>query len=1095
MMEQVLVVTDTTSGEAFAIITEKNGSLRFFGMSDAGKEWTLWLDASTNGRGRLDEIVKKLSIGLSVDGPKPMTRKVRSELAENLPKVSESDHQELTTGRVESKSLEGGLKQSRKGLSFEQWNALINYKALAFINDQNLSSITYDLKAARAIFDPGLAGGNGGYRCPVGTRYGGQITDRYGRGCGWGVARRLVNAIGDTARRAERRLDDRRKRRVDRRNRRVGARLGIDKPNKPGRSRRGMATRLDDFADRRDQRQGRGVATRLEDFADRRDERQGVSRRNRRGGDAAPAVARRRRTTELVDEPAPQRARERRRSAAVDRVNDQPRAAKKPATVPVAQRQRPAKKVVAKKRPVKKVPAKKAAVKKAPAKKVAAKKAAARPAKKAVAKRNADREAQRRLLSELQREADRAPMPGFRPNRLFRGEEPAAAPAPAKKAAAKKASTRRPNTSEAQAGPSFDDLGTQDQRWVLDQLDRRFGDTERVLKRRIADPDANLQVDIDNNDRQIERALIVVNNANQDDRHRVFAAEKVKRLKENNRRFRNALNNREAPRPAKKVAAKKRAARRRDLPGLADLEERPRQRVERDIQALYGNEAVRERFENQMIETFSVDVLKEKLLELEADSIPDQLAKANDKDRELFDRVFYAESVAILRKRADRLRVGIAERQRADADANPRRNQRSEALPGFQDLDLETRARVRKELEAVYQDGGARERENNRVTEAESIQQLQNRIAFLQNDVIPSSRNKAKDKNLPLDQRVFYAYKAGIERKKELAAANAPEGGLTPEKIDKLEKDMAKRYANLRKKRGGIAGRWMIKTYGNEDPPPWETDKNIKIEELQNLVRGNAADKARVKEWVKQVYAIDEVVGRNGLRFRVQIQNGDIDVSGQRISFSGSVQAFNTDTNEWENVGKTARTLNVSSGLVSNDKLMIGAKGGYNNPFANGARNEGFTSVYNPHAFTWLKASGFKRAEVGAIGDGRFVWGRYGFRQDLARNGEGRRLATSLMAEVTKYRNGERDGLIRTDLDADLIEYLTTIATQKDFAIDAPQHPEYILALAGDKNFTEAEKVAYDEKLQEWFVNVSPFGTGVYDFNDQNVPDDPRKLV
>lgn len=1094
-MEQVLVVTDTTSGEAFAIITEKNGSLRFFGMNDAGKEWTLWLDASTNGRGRLDEIVKKLSIGLSVDGPKPMTRKVRSELAENLPKVSESDHQELTTGRVESKSLEGGLKQSRKGLSFEQWNALINYKALAFINDQNLSSITYDLKAARAIFDPGLAGGNGGYRCPVGTRYGGQITDRYGRGCGWGVARRLVNAIGDTARRAERRLDDRRKRRVDRRNRRVGARLGIDKPNKPGRSRRGMATRLEDFADRRDQRQGRGVATRLEDFADRRDERQGVGRRNRRAVDAAPAAARRRRTTELVDEPAPQRARERRRSAAVDRVNDQPRAAKKPATVPVAQRQRPAKKVVAKKRPVKKVPAKKAAVKKAPAKKVAAKKAVARPAKKAVAKRNADREAQRRLLSELQREADRAPMPGFRPNRLFRGEEPAAAPAPAKKAAAKKASTRRPNTSEAQVGPSFDDLGTQDQRWVLDQLDRRFGDTERVLKRRIADPDANLQVDIDNNDRQIERALIVVNNANQDDRHRVFAAEKVKRLKENNRRFRNALNNREAPRPAKKVAAKKRAAKKAVASRNAETQERRRlQKIENNLNDWVDGVAdARERL--KVIAAFNEE--KQRLRAL-ANDAPSGNESALDQEYALYE--------AAIRRLRER-NLPPPPRFDADANVNPRRDQRSEALPGFQDLDLETRARVRKELEAVYQDGGARERENNRVTEAESIQQLQNRIAFLQNDVIPSSRKKAKDKNLPLDQRVFYAesvaihqeridaYKAGIERKKELAAANAPQGGLTPEKIAKLEKDMAKRYANLRKKRGGIVGKWMIKTYGNEDPPPWETDKNIKIEELRNLTRGNAADKARVKEWVKQVYGIDEVVGRNGLRFRVQINDGDIDVSGQRISFAGSVQAFNTDTNEWENVGKTARTLNVAIGYVSNDKLMIGAKGGYNNPFANGAKNEGFTSVYNPHAFTWLKASGFERAAVGAIDDGRFVWGRFGFRQEMVDLGRGRRLADDLMGEVKKYRDGERNGLIRTDLDADLIEYLTAVAKQKNFSIDAPQHPEYILALAGDKNFTEAQKVAYDKKLQEWFVNASPFGTGVYDFNDQNVPDDPRKLV
>ena len=185
----------------------------------------------------------------------------------------------------------------------EQWKAIVEYKALAFTHDNQYASIAYDLKSARAVFDPSLAGGNGGFRCPVGTRYGGQITDRYGRGCGWGVARRLVNAIGDTARRAERGLDKRRERRVQRRNARVGRQIGVRGYTGPGRAGRGMATRLEDFADRRDRRQrrgrggvpaGPGVATRLENFADRRDRRGGrgaatrledfADRRDRRQG-------------------------------------------------------------------------------------------------------------------------------------------------------------------------------------------------------------------------------------------------------------------------------------------------------------------------------------------------------------------------------------------------------------------------------------------------------------------------------------------------------------------------------------------------------------------------------------------------------------------------------------------------------------------------------------------------------------------------------------------------------------------------------------------------------------------------------------------
>ena len=254
----------------------------------------------------------------------------------------------------------------------EQWKAIVEYKALAFTHDSNYASIAYDLKAARAVFDPNLAGGNGGFRCPVGTRYGGQITDRYGRGCGFGIARRLVNAIGDAARSVERGLDKRRERRVRRRNARVGRQIGVRGYTVPGRGGRGMATRLEDFADRRDRRQrrgrggvpsgpgvatrlenfadrrdrrgDRGAATRLEDFADRRDQRQGrgrrgmatrlddfADRRDRRQGRGGRGMA-----TRLEDF-----ADRRDRNDGIDVPERAPRTPKRPAKRPAAPNRRP----------------------------------------------------------------------------------------------------------------------------------------------------------------------------------------------------------------------------------------------------------------------------------------------------------------------------------------------------------------------------------------------------------------------------------------------------------------------------------------------------------------------------------------------------------------------------------------------------------------------------------------------------------------------------------------------------------------------------------------------------------------------------------
>lgn len=128
---------------------------------------------------------------------------------------------------------------------------IVDFKAKSFLSEQNTSTIAYEVKAVRAIWDPSLSipGTNrrGGWRCPTGTRYGGQITDRFGRSCGWGVARRIANQISDIGQRLENVDDARRGRRIARRERRILARLN---PQGGGAGRlerglRGVAERLD----------------------------------------------------------------------------------------------------------------------------------------------------------------------------------------------------------------------------------------------------------------------------------------------------------------------------------------------------------------------------------------------------------------------------------------------------------------------------------------------------------------------------------------------------------------------------------------------------------------------------------------------------------------------------------------------------------------------------------------------------------------------------------------------------------------------------------------------------------------------------------
>ena len=112
----------------------------------------------------------------------------------------------------------------------------VNFKALTFLSEQTSSTFSYEVKGVRAVWDPSLSipGTNrrGGWRCPVGTRYGGQITDRFGRSCGWGVARRIANQIADIGERLENIDDRKRNDRLARRNARVQRMLA--RQNKPG---------------------------------------------------------------------------------------------------------------------------------------------------------------------------------------------------------------------------------------------------------------------------------------------------------------------------------------------------------------------------------------------------------------------------------------------------------------------------------------------------------------------------------------------------------------------------------------------------------------------------------------------------------------------------------------------------------------------------------------------------------------------------------------------------------------------------------------------------------------------------------------------
>jgi hypothetical protein len=257
-MNLVFIIKNRDNTPFMVVSTTPEGST-FKPMTEAAKEVATFL-RQEYGKTPITkpELVQTMDSSKIIEGPSPSGSAIEKKVA-NLaflkPEIVE-------TKNLPVLSISEVLLSE---FSNEEFRNVLSFKASSFISDQTQSSFNFEIKGVRAIWDPSLSipGTNrrGGFRCPVGTRYGGQITDRFGRSCGWGVARRIANQIADIGERLEQRDDDKRKRRLDRRNARMMRRLGgVPETGRVEGGLRGIADRLEGGAKPRQRRGGPGFA-------------------------------------------------------------------------------------------------------------------------------------------------------------------------------------------------------------------------------------------------------------------------------------------------------------------------------------------------------------------------------------------------------------------------------------------------------------------------------------------------------------------------------------------------------------------------------------------------------------------------------------------------------------------------------------------------------------------------------------------------------------------------------------------------------------------------------------------------------------------
>jgi hypothetical protein len=216
-MSKFILIRDSDTKVPYgAIVVSKNGPTCIGNISQAD-DWASWANRA---RVTTQEILDSLDFGLDFEKEKILNAESISAVSEILSPKTLDKLKDLIEGpvlKIEKKSLPEEMDDFYSEDEFElisEWpitdvalslievqfkRSAVNFKAKAFISDKASSSLLLGVKGVRAVWDPDSPGG-GAWRCPpTSGDTAGQFTNRFGRGCLPGMARRLGSRLIDLA--------------------------------------------------------------------------------------------------------------------------------------------------------------------------------------------------------------------------------------------------------------------------------------------------------------------------------------------------------------------------------------------------------------------------------------------------------------------------------------------------------------------------------------------------------------------------------------------------------------------------------------------------------------------------------------------------------------------------------------------------------------------------------------------------------------------------------------------------------------------------------------------------------------------------------
>lgn len=931
------------------------------------------------------------------------------------------------------------------------------YKAKSFVSETNISSIAYEVKRTRAVFDDSLAipGTNrrGGWRCPPGTRYGGQITDRFGRNCGWGVSRRLANEISDIGERLENVGDRRRGRRAARAERAAGR---VQRPGLVERAAGNIARALDTEDNTVDTpkpsrvRKGGARRPNLRLSEERRMEREIENPGAPRTGDVENPPVRR---------PRPAAPAARRRPAAQQVAREKP----KPEVVDAPEAPAPAKKA-----PVKKAAAKKKAVKK----KAPAKKAAARRVTPAAGGND-----------EPPRMATQRPQTPT-PTRPRVDSDNAANSERMREARADRA---RGAGQEVDLNDALNDINFNE--YVVDRVIARgrlgvMNDPENypvtAAKKRAKFVEAEQRISqaearLERIEQAINRGDIADNDFITVDGDRVNIAQIKASMRDYRDAWEDVKNANDADNPLE-MPSERPETPRPPTPRPQTPEAPPAREATPELPPINGLRPV---FAGRQIGfERNWQAERQRILDLDHDfdnlTEDSVIRKISDFDQNLNWNQEYLRNLEALDPnqrielpnrvvKAGDLKEEVQGVVNAWQDSKDRANARLVALnanrlPGVHGI----RAFNGQNFEGHNTIEIARERmdrlSQNYPNYRFNIVNHNGKFYVISQDQLDRAQLNG------LDNPRIVEFKGGLPLANELPSIDSDIARQAKDRVD-----------SAIQRRQDILADYLDKRYGAGNAPWKEMTAERRIDLAERAARGDEAAKQELLDWAKKMYSHSEIEGKNGETYRI-VARPSLQRGGGYISVSAEIQR-KTENGSWIKVGSSERTIHhrEEPAWVYNNNMFITEKR---------SKNAGIQTIYNQHAFMYAQAAGFERFEVSAVDDGPYVWGRIGFTQRIERDN-----IMNMNKQLSKFRDGE-SSIIKTDTDARIVEHLIGQWIRNP---DNVRHLDFIAALSIEGN-AQAKKTR-EKELRDWFVSNMAFGRGKLNLNDNNISPDPRERV